>query len=218
MSWRHTEAEVALVRELAAEGLTDREVAERYNERLGASMTPRAVQMMRRSHGIPSGSPRTCDQWGRPVTLPPGSAPLLSEKPAPGGYVRVKVRYLKRRRPDDMWVPRAVLEWERANGRCLPDGMRVVHANGVRDDDRPENLVAMGMREYAVIHGSDWHYSTAEELRSLLLMARVVLLANDAEGVVDPDSEHQRHLAAQRRSRERRMANGRGADEGGRPT
>jgi len=36
-----------------------------------------------------------------------------------------------------------IVVWEETNGRPLPEGWVVHHINGKRDDNRPENLMAM---------------------------------------------------------------------------
>lgn len=41
------------------------------------------------------------------------------------------------------YVREHILVWEQVNGRMLPDGWVVHHLNGVKTDNRPENLVAM---------------------------------------------------------------------------
>ena len=41
------------------------------------------------------------------------------------------------------YVREHVLVWEKANGMLVPDGWHVHHKNGVKDDNRPENLEAM---------------------------------------------------------------------------
>ncbi len=45
-------------------------------------------------------------------------------------------------------VMRSRLVWEETHGRLL-DGWHVHHLNGIKDDDRPENLAAMPSRKHA---------------------------------------------------------------------
>lgn len=45
------------------------------------------------------------------------------------------------------------LVWEEANGRRLRSSEDVHHINGVKDDNRPENLVALTRAEHIAHHG-----------------------------------------------------------------
>lgn len=47
-----------------------------------------------------------------------------------------------------------IYNWETANNRELPDGWVVHHLNGVKNDNRPENLVAMTISEHTILHNT----------------------------------------------------------------
>ena len=63
---------------------------------------------------------------------------------------RVKVKVASGR---GHWVHRARVVWEAANGP-LPPGHLVHHDNEVKDDDRPENLIAMTRSQHLKLHRS----------------------------------------------------------------
>ena len=50
-----------------------------------------------------------------------------------------------------MWVKRSRLVWEREHGKTLPKRWVVHHLNGVKDDDRPENLTAMPSKKHMLL-------------------------------------------------------------------
>jgi len=58
------------------------------------------------------------------------------------GYVLIK-RPDHSRANSNGYVPEHILVWERVNGRPLPEGWCVHHYNGIKDDNRPRNLVGM---------------------------------------------------------------------------
>lgn len=71
-----------------------------------------------------------------------------------GGLVRRR-GYLMRYMPDhpraksEPYVMEHILVWEEANGRLLPEGWVVHHINGVKDDNRRENLTGMPKRGHS---------------------------------------------------------------------
>ena len=46
------------------------------------------------------------------------------------------------------YVLEHILVWEKANNRELPKGYKVHHLNGVRDDNRPGNLVGLSTKDH----------------------------------------------------------------------
>lgn len=60
------------------------------------------------------------------------------------------------------------LVWERANGRLLQPDEVVHHINGVRDDNRPENLVAMTNSAHCAGHAAEHRNGITDETRRKL--------------------------------------------------
>lgn len=46
------------------------------------------------------------------------------------------------------WVVEHILVWEQANNQSLPKGWVVHHLNGIRSDNRPENLLGMFRKDH----------------------------------------------------------------------
>jgi hypothetical protein len=92
-----------------------------------------------------------------------------------GGRIRRSSGYIHLRLPDrpdavNGYVPEHRVVWEQANGRLLLPTEDVHHVNGVKDDNRPENLVALTRREHLRSHGHNTpgaHTSREQRLASL---------------------------------------------------
>ena len=67
------------------------------------------------------------------------------------GYVHLRVAPSSRKRAG--YRPEHHIVWEQANGEPLPKGWVVHHLNGLKDDNRPENLAAMSRSEHNHAHG-----------------------------------------------------------------
>lgn len=90
-----------------------------------------------------------------------------------GGYVYVKVSdelgdYRKN------WRSKAVVEWEKANGRSLPDGCKVMFVDGDRMNFDPDNLMAVSKAQASALPrllSGGATYSNREELEALLAIS-----------------------------------------------
>jgi len=52
----------------------------------------------------------------------------------------------------DGYVRRSILVWEKANGRPFPEGKEPHHLNGIKTDDRPENIQPLTHAEHTSLH------------------------------------------------------------------
>jgi hypothetical protein len=73
---------------------------------------------------------------------------------------RVMVYMPKHPRAHNGNVYRALLVWEEFHGHPLPKGVDIHHVNGIPDDDRPENLMAMTHGEHTRLHDLERHRNT----------------------------------------------------------
>ncbi len=96
---------------------------------------------------------------GEPRRFVKGHSPRGRRYPNRPGWMRTDQGYVLLYLPDH---PRArkggyVAEhryvWEQTNGRALERNEAVHHINGVKDDNRPENLVALTHGQHSSLHG-----------------------------------------------------------------
>lgn len=62
------------------------------------------------------------------------------------GYILVHAP--RHPRAEKSYVREHIIVWEQNHGELLPDGWVVHHLNGVKDDNRPENLVGLSTMEH----------------------------------------------------------------------
>lgn len=67
------------------------------------------------------------------------------------GYQKEKAGYILLYQGQGKYVRRSRLVWEQANGP-IPEGSEVHHLNGIKNDDRPENLVALTKKGHTRIY------------------------------------------------------------------
>lgn len=79
---------------------------------------------------------------------------LMNQKPTKAGYIRIKY--------DGKLVMMHRLVWQVANG-AIPNGMEVHHKNGVKSDNRIENLELLDRQTHRRLHegwrlvDGDWY-------------------------------------------------------------
>jgi len=102
-----------------------------------------------------------------------------------GGRLKRHDGYIKVLRPNyprahkDGYVLEHILIWEEAHGQSLPKGWVIHHLNGIRDDNRSVNLVAMPRRGH-----SKHEESEAFKKRIRQLEAEVRVLKESQQGVL----------------------------------
>jgi len=62
-------------------------------------------------------------------------------------------RAKRQNRPFTGYVPQHILVWEEVHNKPLPIGWVVHHLNGIRNDNRPSNLVALTSRKHNMLIG-----------------------------------------------------------------
>jgi len=67
-------------------------------------------------------------------------------KKTPEGYIKVILP--NHPRAVGRYVLEHILIWEQVHQKHLPKGWTIHHANGIKDDNRPENLIAMPRRRH----------------------------------------------------------------------
>lgn len=140
-----------------------------FQERFGIRLTADQVRGFRQARGIKKPGTR-----GKTKEV---GAEILRD-----GYVYVKVSNTNCYRDD--WKPKTVIEWERANGRPLPEGYKVMFLDGDKTNYDPDNLYAVSKANSAHLGrllGSGATYSNREELEALLAIGQLETAITDAK-------------------------------------
>lgn len=141
--------DVSKMKDLYLSGLGSKEIASvlgcstaivtKHMREMGLSRTNREAQQLRSAQGKSTGKNSYRWNGGRKMNR---------------GYVEI---YMPDHHLTDAkgYVREHCYVWEEHNQMQIPDGWHVHHLNGVKDDNRPENLVAMPNGTHALEHGRE---------------------------------------------------------------
>ena len=79
------------------------------------------------------------------------------------GYIKIRLPEHPRANKHG-YVLEHIAVWEKINGIPVPEGMSIHHLNGIKDDNRPENLQAMDKANH--IHRGKIYYDRIRELEA----------------------------------------------------
>ena len=147
-------------------------VADAFEAEFGFRLTRTQVSQWRARNGVGRRSYRNNAK----------SVPVGTERDTGKGYVLVKVaEHAGVPMSKDNWRPRHHLAWERANGRPVPAGHEIVHADRDAYNDDPANLVAVEKRLVGIINGNALGYWDAESLSVAVARARLMSRVRELE-------------------------------------
>lgn len=102
--------------------------------------------------------------------------PIGTERTGPDGYVRVKVTEDYTNNLMERWRPRSHIVWERVHGP-IPDGFVVMHVDGDRANDDPDNLALAPKSLVSTLNRFGPKWADRETFEVALLAAEVTQAA-----------------------------------------
>jgi hypothetical protein len=109
------------------------------------------------------------ESGGRTKNWRPVESEFIDNK----GYVVVKTR-------TGSWKRKHILIWEAANGP-VPEGHRIIFADGNKQNIRLDNLILLSNREMLLMNNKHLIFPDADATKAGLLIAKIIILANDLE-------------------------------------
>ncbi len=142
--------------------LRDKEKLERYESRNKEACMDCGTQILRRSVRC-----RVCDNKARTGYFLADKNPnWRGGKTRCYGYVYLRVGSTSERH--HAYRAEHIVVWEKATGKKLPKGWVIHHFNGIRDDNRFENLVAMPRKRHNIKLAFESYEQRIRELEAKL--------------------------------------------------
>lgn len=185
-------------------GHEEREIISAFDERFGIRLTASQVGNRKNALGVYSGTHggsfkpghtpankgkkwrdfmppesqercrATCFKSGQ---LPHNTREIGAERVTKDGYIEVHVAQYRKDRPNDQWVAKQRVIWEKTHGRPVPEGCMVVFADGDKRNFDPDNLVLETMEQHGVICAKGLAYADAETHGTAVALADLSMAA-----------------------------------------
>ncbi|MBU1449283.1 HNH endonuclease [Patescibacteria group bacterium] len=164
--------ELAEIEKLYGEGLSITEVAKTLN------MCRRTLANRMERHNIP----RRSKEEGTRISYQLGQRRKPPRKPRISNLGYVFIYKPDHPRANKIgYVLEHILVWEQIHNKPLPKSWVIHHLNGIRDDNRPENLVAMPTLKHIRLLSAKAKHIQDLEIRLTQLEAEVALLRGALE-------------------------------------
>ncbi len=156
----YTDEQIAYLKELSDQGLFNREITRRFNEKFGLRRTEAAINNQRVKYGFKTTARNYWEKghvpwnkgmknWWAPGcehtqfkkgNRPYNWVPVGSERIAKNDYIQVKVRDLYKNSKQN-WKGKHIIIWEKHHGRPVPPGHVVIFGDGNKRNFDPDNLI-----------------------------------------------------------------------------
>jgi hypothetical protein len=190
---QYTDEQIDYLKELSAQGLFNREITRRFNEKFGASRTEVAIQIQRCKYGFKTSARNYWKKghepwnkgvrgWSAPGTertqFKPGHkpqkwVPVGSERITKDGYLQVKVKDIRGGMSRKGWKSKHTIVWEKHHGPA-PKGHVVIFGDGNNRNFDISNLILVSRAQLAIMNRRGLIKKDVRLTRSGALIAKVI--------------------------------------------
>lgn len=155
----YTNEQLDYLRKLGNEGLFNREMTKKFNEKFGTDKTERAIKSIRQKHNIRTNArnhfPKGHTPWNKGMkglsiggeetqfkkgNTPYNHMPVGTERINSDGYADIKIA------EPNVWLPVHRFLWEREHGP-IPDGHVVIFGDGDKTNLSLDNLILVSRKQ-----------------------------------------------------------------------